>query len=196
MSFPKNIAPLDLFRRWFEEATAADIPLANAASLATADASGRPSARMVLLKGWGDEGFAFYTNLGSQKAREIDENPQASLLVHWKELGRQIRISGAVQPISDEEADAYFATRDRKSKIGAWASRQSHPFPSGENLAIRVARAGARFGLEDIPRPTFWGGYRVIPDRMEFWSEGRFRLHTRRLYVREGSNWTSVALQP
>ena len=186
-----------MFARWFGEATASEVPLPEAAALATADrSSGRPSVRTVLLKDWGPNGFVFYTNLNSQKGRELQHNPQAALLVHWKSLGRQVRVSGPVEAVAEAEADAYFASRPRASRLGAWASRQSEPFASGESLEFNVAKAAARFPVGPVPGPHHWGGFRVVPERMEFWSRGAFRLHSRWLYQLTNEGWTQVGLQP
>ncbi len=191
-----NTDPLDLLNHWFAEARRADTPLPEAAALATADRHGRPSVRTVLIKGRTEQGFDFYTNLGSQKARELNENPQASLLLHWKLLGRQVRISGPVRELPAEHADSYFASRPRMSRIGAWASEQSQPLLKGDTLEGRVARATARFGLGPVPRPSFWGGFRLFPEHMEFWWRGRFRLHTRWLFERTDEGWKQTSLQP
>ncbi|MDH3230683.1 MAG: pyridoxamine 5'-phosphate oxidase [Alphaproteobacteria bacterium] len=188
--------PLPRFRSWFEEAQASEPNDPSAMTLATADSRGRPSARMVLLKGVDDGGFVFYTNLESRKARELAENAQAALLFHWKSLRRQVRIEGPVTNVSDAEADEYFATRPRGSRIGAWASDQSRPMEGMLVLEKRVAEFTAKFGLGEIPRPPHWSGFRITPDRIEFWKEGRFRLHERIVHIRRGDSWATERLFP
>jgi pyridoxamine 5'-phosphate oxidase len=193
--------PFALFAAWFAEAEAAEPNDPNAMCLATATADGAPSARMVLLKGVdGPEaparGFVFYTNLESRKGREIAANPRAALLFHWKSLRRQVRIEGPLFPVAPEEADAYFASRPRLSRIGAWASRQSRPLSSRAELEAAVEAFDSRFPGEDIPRPSTWSGFRLVPHRMEFWREMPFRLHDRRLFEREGEGWRQGLLFP
>jgi pyridoxamine 5'-phosphate oxidase len=185
-----------LFDEWFAEARAAEINDPEAMALATAGADGQPSVRMVLLKGHGPEGFVFYTNEQSAKGDQLRENPRASLLFHWKALRRQVRVQGPVEPVSDTEADAYFATRARDSQLGAWASDQSRPLDSRATFEQRFEDAKARFEGEDIPRPPYWGGYRVIPERIEFWLDRPYRLHERRLFTRSGNGWTEGLLYP
>ncbi len=164
--------------------------------LATVGADGMPSLRMVLLKGVDSEGFVFYTNLASQKGRELAAHPKAALCFHWKTLKRQVRVEGLVTPVSEAEADAYFASRPRISQIGAWASKQSQPLIGRFELEKRVARFTAKFGLGAVPRPSFWSGFRVIPERIEFWQEERFRLHMRFCYRREQGAWIRGELYP
>ena len=189
--------PFALFDRWFAEAQQSELNDPEAMALATADGAGRPSVRMVLLKGHGPDGFVFYTNRQSRKGGELTENPHAALLFHWKSLRRQIRIEGAITPASDAESDAYFATRSRDSQIGAWASDQSRPLPSRAHFMKRVAEAGLKFGVSAVPRPAHWGGYRLTPDHFEFWQDKAFRLHERRIFDRvEGSGWTEGLLYP
>ncbi len=196
MTRKQETDPLPRFRSWFEEARASEPNDPDAMTLASADSRGRPSARMVLLKGVDDDGFVFYTNLESRKARDLAENGYAALLFHWKSLRRQVRVEGPVRQVSDAEADAYFATRPRGSRIGAWASDQSRPMEGMLVLEKRVAEYTAKFGLGEIPRPPHWSGFRVTPERIEFWKEGRFRLHERIVHIRDGSGWTTERLFP
>ena len=189
--------PIVLFNAWLAEAEAAEPGLATAMTLATVAADGRPSARMVLLKGADAAGFAFYTNTESRKGVELDETRLAALVFHWKSLGRQVRIDGPAERVSDAEADDYFATRPRGSQIGAWASDQSRPMGSAFELQRRVARFTARFGLGKVPRPPHWAGYRVVPQAIEFWRERPFRLHERRLFRRDAEGrWRASLLFP
>ena len=188
--------PFALFDAWFAEARTSEPNDPEAMALATADGAGRPSVRMVLLKGHDQRGFVFYTNLDSRKGQELAANPDASLLFHWKSLRRQVRIEGAVSVVSDAEADAYFATRGRASRIGAWASDQSRPLPDRSTFEARVADMSARFDGEDVPRPPRWSGFRVVPERIEFWNDREARLHERRLFVRDGDNWREGLLYP
>jgi pyridoxamine 5'-phosphate oxidase len=188
--------PLALFDAWFAEARAAEPNDPEAMALATVDPSGMPSVRMVLLKGFGAKGFDFYTNLDSRKGQELAANPQAALLFHWKSLRRQVRIEGRVQPVPDAEADAYFAIRGRESQIGAWASDQSRPLDSRETLERRCAEAAERFAGQDVPRPPRWGGFRLAPERIEFWSDRPHRLHERRLFTRRADGWDEGLLYP
>jgi len=188
--------PFTLFDSWYAEAKQSEPNDPNAVALATADAEGRPSVRMVLLKGHGPDGFVIYTNRESRKAGELAANPQGALLFHWKSLRRQIRIEGPVSWASDEESDAYFASRGRDSQLGAWASEQSRPLDSRETFEQRFAEMAAKFDGQDVPRPPHWGGYRVTPTRIEFWQDRAHRLHERRLFVREDGNWSEGLLFP
>ncbi len=189
--------PFTLFDRWYAEARASEINDSNAMALATADAHGRPSVRMVLLKGHGPDGFVFYTNFEGRKAGDLIANPHAALLFHWKSLRRQIRIEGAVGRVSDATADAYFATRSRDSQLGAWASDQSRPLASREVFRERFDAMQARFAGGDVPRPPHWSGFCVTPERIEFWQDREFRLHERMLFTRDAhGGWRSGLLYP
>lgn len=190
--------PIELFHAWMDLARAKEPEDANAMALATADASGFPDVRMVLLKEADARGFAFYTNLESAKGLELKENPQAALCFHWKSLRRQIRVRGDVTPVSEEEADAYFATRARDSQIGAWASKQSRPLEGRFELEKQVAVFTAKFGVSRVPRPDHWSGFRIVPRRIEFWRDRPFRLHDRLVFERENPSggWRTKKLFP
>ena len=187
--------PIELFVDWYDAAEESGILLAESCALATATADGAPSARMVLLKDVDARGFVFYTNYTSRKAAEMDENPRAALCFHWPVLERQVRVAGSVARISQEESAAYFATRPRGSRIGAWASRQSSPLPDRATLLGRVDKYKARYP-DDVPLPPFWGGYRLVPERIEFWQGKADRLHERLAFTREGEGWAAVRLYP
>ena len=189
--------PFSHFDDWFAIAEDKEVNDANAMALATADADGQPSVRMVLLKEVDDRGFVFYTNLESQKGGELRDNPKAALCFHWKSLRRQVRVEGAVEPVSAAEADAYFASRARGSQIGAWASQQSRPLDSRFHLEKRIAEFTAKFGVGKVPRPEHWSGFRIVPSKVEFWSDKPFRLHERIVYTRATDGaWQTVVLFP
>ena len=188
--------PVVLFRRWYEDAERAGIPLPNAMALATASAYGRPSIRHVLLRDVEDRGFVFYTNHGSRKGTELDENPRAALSIYWRELDRQVSVTGDVTRVSDEVSDAYFAARPREARLGAWASRQSTELASREELLDRFAALDAEYPGDQVPRPPFWGGYRIDPITVEFWQGRQHRLHDRFSYERTGDGWTIRRLSP
>jgi len=192
----KNSDPIELFRRWLAEAHEREPDVPTAMTLATADADGIPSARMVLLKDAEASGFVFYTNAESRKGLDLGANPRASLVFHWKSLRKQVRVDGTVEMVNDEEADTYFASRQRGSQIGAWASDQSRPLNGRFDLEKRIAKLGAQFVVGTVPRPPHWVGYRVVPLAIEFWRHKPFRLHERVLYKRERDGWTVSRLFP
>jgi pyridoxamine 5'-phosphate oxidase len=188
--------PHAIFEEWLAEARLSEPNDPTAMALATADAAGRPSVRMVLLKGHDARGFVFYTNLDSRKGGELAVNPEAALLFHWKSLRRQVRVEGRVEPVPDREADAYFGTRGRDSQLGAWASDQSRPLESRAAFEARFQAMQARFEGADVPRPPRWSGFRVTPQRIELWNDRAHRLHERRLFVRAGDGWSESLLFP
>ncbi len=190
--------PFSLFEEWMAEARETEPNDPNAMALATADASGLPDVRMVLLKDMSRDGFVFYTNLESAKGNELAENPQAALCFHWKSLRRQIRVRGTISPVTEEEADAYFATRAKDSQIGAWASKQSRPMEGRFELEKEVARYGAKYAIKKVDRPPYWSGFRLTPSQIEFWRDRPFRLHDRLVFRREATDapWQTSKLFP
>ena len=188
--------PLRQFERWFAEARAAGLAVPEAMTLATATPDGRPSARIVLLKGADEHGFTFFTNRDSRKGRELDENPHAALLFHWQPPGRQVRLEGRVEGSSSAESEAYFRTRPLRSRLAAWASPQSRPLRDRAELERLYAEAAERFPAEDVPLPPRWGGFRLVPTAYEFWEHGDDRLHDRIRYERDGEAWSRTRLAP
>ena len=188
--------PFRQFGRWFDEAVAVQVPEPNAMTLATVDPAGRPSARIVLLKAVDGRGFTFYTNYQSRKARELPAGSRAALLFFWPELERQVRIEGAIEKVDDATTDAYWASRPRLSRVGAWASPQSEPLPNRAALEARFAEVEARFPGDSVPRPPHWGGYRLVPDAFEYWQGRASRLHDRLIYQREDASWRIGRLAP
>jgi pyridoxamine 5'-phosphate oxidase len=196
--FTEADEPVRLFGAWFAEAKRAESVNPDAMALATVAADGFPNVRMVLLKGFDERGFVFYTNLDSAKAHELEGAPKAALTFYWKSLQRQVRARGTVEAVSAEEADAYFATRSRMAQIGAWASKQSAPLESRMAFEKAIARSAAKFAIGTVPRPPFWSGYRVVPAEIEFWQERLYRLHDRIVFRRDGiaAPWTKTRLYP
>jgi pyridoxamine 5'-phosphate oxidase len=194
---PVHDDPIAFFQQWMTEARAEELNDSNAMSLATVDSNGMPDVRIVLLKGVSDAGFSFFTNLESQKGVQLAANPRAALCLHWKSLRRQVRIRGTITRVSDAEADAYFASRAAQSRISAIASDQSRPLPDRAMFEQRIAEVSEVYGDgPDIPRPDFWGGFRLAPTEIEFWQDQAFRMHDRLRYMRDGAGWTTVRLYP
>lgn len=197
-NFTEAANPIQLFSEWFDDASQSEPNDPNAMALATVDESGMPNARMVLLKGYDEAGFVFYTNFESAKGREILTSMKAALCFHWKSLRRQVRVRGTVEQVSDAEADEYYRSRPRGSRIGAWASKQSRPLESRFALEKEVAKYTARFAIGEIPRPAHWSGFRIVPQSIEFWHDRPFRLHDRIVFSRQAPNdpWSRDRLYP
>lgn len=195
-SIPVLADPFKLFGQWYEEAWASEKVYPDAAALATVDASGMPSVRTVLMKEWDDRGFVFYTNLKSRKGREILSAGKAAMCFYWKSLDRQVRIHGPIAVVSDDQADAYFTSRHPESRLGAWASHQSEEITGREELIQRMEEYREKFKGREIPRPPHWSGIRILPEEIEYWQEGEFRLHDRLVYRREGAGWKTRFLSP
>jgi pyridoxamine 5'-phosphate oxidase len=187
---------MDIFQNWFQEAEKAEPDNPEAMALATVDTDGQPAVRMVLLKGFGPDGFIFYTNTESRKGHDLAANPKAAFCFHWKSLKRQVRVEGTVEPVAPSLVDAYFTTRHPLSRLGAWASRQSQPLKDRAALEARVAALEQKYAGQDIPRPPHWGGYRIKPEKIEFWQEGAGRLHDRFLFTRTKTGWNLTRLNP
>lgn len=194
--FTEEGEPFALFAKWLKDAEGSEINDPNAVALATVDADGLPNVRMVLLKGVDDRGFVFYTNFESQKGQEILGQKKAAMCFHWKSLRRQVRVRGPVSVVSDEEADAYYASRARGSRIGAWASKQSRPLEGRFALEKAVAEYTAKFAIGEIPRPPYWSGFRIEPTSIEFWHDRQFRLHDRVEFRRTDGGWEKVRMYP
>lgn len=190
--------PFALFERWFKDAKEKEPSDPNGMALATADASGFPDVRMVLMKGFDHSGFVFYTNAESAKGRQLEENARAAVAFYWKSLRRQVRVRGTIEPVSDAEADAYFRSRDRGARLGAWASRQSRPLEDRLALEKRIAEYVLKYGVGEVPRPEYWRGYRLVPLSIEFWRDRPFRLHDRLQFTRTdaASPWVKSRLYP
>jgi pyridoxamine 5'-phosphate oxidase len=194
--FTEESDPFFLFAQWLEDATGSEINDPNGMALATVDENGLPNVRMVLLKGFDERGFVFYTNFESQKGREILSSMKAAMCFHWKSLRRQVRVRGEVEVVTSTEADAYYATRPRHSRLGAWASAQSRPLEARQVLVDAVAKLEAQYPGDDIPRPAHWSGFRIVPSSIEFWRDGEFRLHDRIAFQRDGDSWAKARLYP
>jgi pyridoxamine 5'-phosphate oxidase len=188
--------PIAMFERWFDDAMRAGIFLPESVALATASTEGRPSARMMLLKGVDRRGFVFYSNYESRKAAELEANPRAAIIAHWSILERQVRVEGTVQKVPKEETEAYWGSRPRGSRIGAWASRQSTPLESREALELAVTETARKYKGREVPLPPYWGGYRLVPEVIEFWQGRANRLHDRLRYERDGDGWKITRLSP
>lgn len=193
---PEPADPIARFAEIFAQVQKVVLPEPNAMTLATVSADGRPSARVVLLKEFDERGFVFYTNLESRKGRELAANPYAALCFHWMPLEQQVRVEGCIEKVSDAEADAYFATRPRGAQIGAWASKQSRTLATREELEARVKAVEEKYARREVPRPPFWSGFRVIPERLEFWQSRASRLHERTVYSKQGNKWIIETLYP
>jgi pyridoxamine 5'-phosphate oxidase len=200
MTIPNIVNPLELFATWYAEAEACEtIDDHTAVTLATVDEAGVPDARVVLLKGYDERGFVFYTNLGSVKTQQLTVNPHAAMCFYWMPLEKQVRVRGSIIPVTDDEADAYHATRPRESQIGAWASKQSQPLEGRFQLEKRIARFAAKFNVRKVPRPEFWSGFRIQPSAIEFWFKQPYRLHDRVRYTpppESGGEWDRQRLYP
>lgn len=194
--FTESPEPFALFAAWLGEATKSEPNDPNAMALATVDADGLPDVRMVLLKGFHTDGFVFYSHIASAKGRELAANPKAALLFHWKSLRRQVRVRGTVTPVSEAEADAYFASRPKQSQLGAWASKQSQPLESRMAFEKAIALTTAKYAIGEVPRPPGWSGWRITPQAIEFWHDRPFRLHDRILFTRDGEDWGKTRLYP
>lgn len=194
--FTKRDEPFSLFREWLEDAKASEINDPHAVALASVDADGLPNVRMVLMNGFDERGFTIFTNFESAKGREMLASMKAAMCFHWKSLRRSVRVRGHVEVVSDDEADAYFATRPRGSQIGAWASKQSRALGSREELEEAVVAQTERFGEDTVPRPTYWSGFRLVPETIEFWHDRPFRLHDRVVFKRDGDRWATERLYP
>jgi pyridoxamine 5'-phosphate oxidase len=188
--------PIELFKKWFAEAQTTSLQEPTSVALATVTPDGKPSVRIVLLKKVDERGFVFYTNLTSQKGQHLAHNPYASLCFHWDPLRKQVRVVGKCEQVPDDEADAYFASRARVSQIGAWASKQSQELGSRFDLERRIAKYTMKFGVGAVPRPSFWSGFRLTPESMEFWVDRKFRLHDRYIFERDGEGWTKRLMFP
>lgn len=194
--FTESLEPFALFGEWLAEAWASEVNDANAMALATVDSDGLPDVRMVLLKGFDPDGFVFYSHIASAKGRELAANPKAAILFHWKSLQRQVRVRGNVTPVTEAEADEYFASRPKQSQIGAWASKQSQPLESRMAFEKAIALNAAKYALGKVPRPPGWSGWRIEPQSIEFWHDRPFRLHDRIVFRRDASSWSKTRLYP
>lgn len=191
-----NNQPFEVFTEWFADANKSEADYPNAMSLATVAGGGVPDVRIVLLKSFDSRGLVFFTNYKSKKAKDLDDNPVATVCFHWKSLNRQVRISGSIEKVAQAESDEYFRTRPRMSQIGAWASLQSFPIIDELDFEARITKYTIKFNLGHIPRPDFWGGYRLVPTSFEFWQEKPFRLHDRRVFKKNTNGWLSERLYP